>query len=695
MTDLRIITCNVQSMRIPSNQVKLDAISDFLQQKSELDESIDFLLLNETWTNQYKEIKYHFKNPENISEKYDIIYDSNTTDLPLETFNGNGALIICKSEWSKYIQKKYSYPGRIIAIQLKIKDKCILLMNVYLPPLSTVSSSEYKKIVRHLKKIIHEQTDQTFIICGGDWNLAMNPHNDRLTASNSNEHEQPNQTNPEHKFLKKLTQSNNPNALVDIWRLMHLNSHEYSHSKNRGTKFPSRSRIDFFLISQNLISKTLDADIIRIPFVDSDHLPVYIYIRIDLQRSRTELTNLSKTRIILEDKVSDDHKRKFNDSLKNDLESFIHNEDLDSIVAIFQESLIKHAHSDLPTKKIFTTGTKKVVRRNSRKKLKREYNDAVFIKHQFNEIKELSPITNVMLLNLEGKLSNDPDIRFRAPENRIDSILTTIKKKRRNIRKEDIQRFMKIRESMFFHETKRHINSILDKGSDFDGIQFLKDDTGGIITEPNEIKSKLNEYYSSIYSNNHGDQYEIHPSFTNEIKPKDDINAEWYEAATAPIDTNYLREYLKTLPNKSSPGLSGIPYDILKLINEETVLKILAKVINLSIQECHLPESLRKGKIILLPKINNWQGELDKLRPITLLETFQKLISGIITTRITKIIDEHNILKGFNFGFRTGCGTNDVLISLRTIIDDANHNKLALFIASLDIMKAFDSVPTE
>lgn len=85
--------------------------------------------------------------------------------------------------------------------------------------------------------------------------------------------------------------------------------------------------------------------------------------------------------------------------------------------------------------------------------------------------------------------------------------------------------------------------------------------------------------------------------------------------------------------------------------------------------------------MILLPKVKDHNGNLSKMRPITLLESFKKLYSAIFTARLTKTFDNHDILRGHNNGFRTGKSTADSLMTLRLLTDDANLRKKLIAIA--------------
>ncbi|RKP16357.1 hypothetical protein ROZALSC1DRAFT_1419, partial [Rozella allomycis CSF55] len=118
-----------------------------------------------------------------------------------------------------------------------------------------------------------------------------------------------------------------------------------------------------------------------------------------------------------------------------------------------------------------------------------------------------------------------------------------------------------------------------------------------------------------------------------------------------PVTILELQATISDSPKKKAPGLTGLTNEIWKHL-PPLPLQIIVKLFNITMKTGFLPNKVNTGKIILLPKINNWSGELDKLRPITLLETFRKLFTSIITQRLTTTLEKHCILQGPNFGFR-------------------------------------------
>lgn len=81
---------------------------------------------------------------------------------------------------------------------------------------------------------------------------------------------------------------------------------------------------------------------------------------------------------------------------------------------------------------------------------------------------------------------------------------------------------------------------------------------------------------------------------------------------------------------------------------------------------------------------------LANLRPITLIDAGRKWFSTVLTCRLIEIVEGHGLLKGDNFGCSPGV---QYLDAVHCICEHAVLQKKNLFIVSLDIKSAFDSVP--
>jgi Reverse transcriptase (RNA-dependent DNA polymerase) len=97
--------------------------------------------------------------------------------------------------------------------------------------------------------------------------------------------------------------------------------------------------------------------------------------------------------------------------------------------------------------------------------------------------------------------------------------------------------------------------------------------------------------------------------------------------------------------------------------------------------------------MIFIPKGDNpYTGILKNLRPITLLETIQKIFIKTIFHRITNVLRHKSILKGANTSVLPGTSTYDSLLPLAVFIEESHCTKREGHLFLEDKSAAFDSI---
>src|ERR1043165_8005332 len=99
----------------------------------------------------------------------------------------------------------------------------------------------------------------------------------------------------------------------------------------------------------------------------------------------------------------------------------------------------------------------------------------------------------------------------------------------------------------------------------------------------------------------------------------------------------------------------------------KTALLYLA---NLCLKKGDIPNDWRLAQIYFIPKSYDWEYDITKTRPITLLDTVRKLIIKIITKCLSRILANHKVLHGNNFaGLPDGSYDTPIKI-LNNILED-------------------------
>ena len=152
-----------------------------------------------------------------------------------------------------------------------------------------------------------------------------------------------------------------------------------------------------------------------------------------------------------------------------------------------------------------------------------------------------------------------------------------------------------------------------------------------------------------------------------------------------------IRMAIKQSKNKA-PG----PSKLRKIHFENmppNILKNIAHILNCS-QACgYYPKKLKIANIIMIPKPNTQHSDAKNYRPISLLNFMSKIYSRIINNKLKEFLEENNIIRDTQFGFRRKRGTASLLTQLYELISRTKCNKKTLVtIVSRDVSKAFDKI---
>ena len=105
-----------------------------------------------------------------------------------------------------------------------------------------------------------------------------------------------------------------------------------------------------------------------------------------------------------------------------------------------------------------------------------------------------------------------------------------------------------------------------------------------------------------------------------------------------------------------------------------------------------IPKGWREATLYPIPKPMDWECDLNKTRPITLLETIRKAFVRLINSRLSKVMVRHSILRGGNHAGLPGGSTLEPLRVVNAILEDARSTKKELWVLFQDMSKAYDRV---
>ena len=152
-------------------------------------------------------------------------------------------------------------------------------------------------------------------------------------------------------------------------------------------------------------------------------------------------------------------------------------------------------------------------------------------------------------------------------------------------------------------------------------------------------------------------------------------------------------QIVNSLPNNNASGPSGVSNEMLKHLGP-VASRALWKLACLCLVLSDIPQQWKEATIYPIPKPIDWEYDLTKTRPITLLECARKAVVKLISTRLSLTLAHNKVLKGHNHAGLPGSSTMAPLRIINSIVEDAKENKKSLWILFQDLSKAYDRVNT-
>ena len=150
-----------------------------------------------------------------------------------------------------------------------------------------------------------------------------------------------------------------------------------------------------------------------------------------------------------------------------------------------------------------------------------------------------------------------------------------------------------------------------------------------------------------------------------------------------------VRSAIHDMKSNKAAGADNIPAEIYKhggpVLEQQLYL-----LINKMWTNEEIPDDLRDGLIVTIYKKKGDKADCGNYRGITLLSTAGKIIARILNKRLIPLAE--NILPESQSGFRPSRGTTDMIFAARQLQEKCREQNQPLYIAFIDLTKAFDSV---
>src|SRR3954454_1236996 len=245
-------------------------------------------------------------------------------------------------------------------------------------------------------------------------------------------------------------------------------------------------------------------------------------------------------------------------------------------------------------------------------------------------------------------------------------------------------------------DKKRMLNNILErevKKINNDRLLITKENGNEeLILNTKEILEETNKHYKNITDTTLIRDEFLEKYWAEEYKPKPEINEEIYKDLISEIEQEEWEQTIKYLNKNKAGGISQITYEVIQESSGK-LKEILRRFFNIILKTNLLPKKWSLAVIYPIPKPGNWNLNLNKTRPITLLECPRKLFMKVLTNRLSKILSNNKYVLGENnFAALPGKSTIEPIHILNNVIEEAIENKKELWILLQDMSKAYNLV---
>ena len=556
--------------------------------------------------------------------------------------------------------------GNILAILVKLEDKTILVQGTYGP--NRDDPNFYS--VECFQKL--QQWNPDFAILAADWNIALDPTMDTLNYHNNN--------NPRARIelMDKMSELD----LIDVYRELNPNVKNFTWRQWGNAKF---SRLDYFLISNSLLPFIHNVDIL--PACYSDHCP--ILLEIDFAKfsrgkgfwkmnnsllSDQEYVGIIKRTIKKVVGQYSTNKEAFNpqhDMPSETLEDFIAMQTPETL-----QSLPLEINPELFLDTLLMEIRGVTISYSAQKKRERNA-DEQLLNHDIEILEK-----QLQDGNANNMLREELDNKKNALENIYNYQAHGAFIRSRANYKIDGEKPTRLFCSLEkYRGVKKYVPQLVV--TDNDGNENL-------ISNQKAVENEIHTYYCKLFENR-DDKLGI-DSIEAFLGPHSNIVRLTERQKTSmdgKITVDEMTKYLKKCKNNVAPGSSGFTNEFFKFFWRD-IKYFVINCVDYIFEQNRLPVTQRLGIVSIIPKGDKDKRYLTNWRPLTLLNTLYKLISGCIADRIKTCLPD--IIHPDQKGFVAGRYIGEVIRTTYDIINHAKERKLDGLLLTVDFEKAYDSV---
>ena len=222
----------------------------------------------------------------------------------------------------------------------------------------------------------------------------------------------------------------------------------------------------------------------------------------------------------------------------------------------------------------------------------------------------------------------------------------------------------------------------------------IQDDYGNILINENEIRNEWTSYYKDLYNwdqdvnINHSNARFINEQLNminNQYMPNTD------ELEDGPVQKEEIKKVTRGMSNNKAPGWDTITAEHLKY-GGEYLIGAITWLINGIVRREKIPQQLKRGLIVPIPKADKDRTVKDNNRGITLLSVLYKVLEKVILLREQKWFQDKNNINELQGAGKEHCSCLHTSMVLQEVIAQNLSKGESVYVAFLDIKKAFDTV---
>ena len=245
---------------------------------------------------------------------------------------------------------------------------------------------------------------------------------------------------------------------------------------------------------------------------------------------------------------------------------------------------------------------------------------------------------------------------------------------------EEIQSYADSNNSKCFYDALKQVYGPQRSGTS----PLLSADETTLLTEKDKILERWAEHFNAVLNQ---------PSSMDEEAiarlPQIEIN----HSLAVPPSLEETEKAINILSSGKAPGSDAIPAEVYKAGGPRLVEKLTDLFQSLWTLEA-VPQEFKDAFIIHLYKRKGNRQSCDNHRGISLLSIAGKILARILLNRLNVHLDQ-GLLPESQCGFRKDRATTDMVFTVRQLQEKCQEQNADLYMAFVDLTKAFDTVSRE